>query len=134
MKRKPINIVWLKRDLRTQDHLPLLEAEQNGSPYIVLFAFEPSIITHPDTSLRHLQFQYHSISQMNKTWKNIGKEVMLCYGEMENILDFIQQQYHIQHIWSYRESGVQITFDRDKRIHQYCKKNSIIWKIGRAHV
>ncbi len=127
MQRKSINIVWLKRDLRTQDHLPLLEAERNGLPYLVLFAFEPSIIAYPDTSLRHLQFQYHSILQMNEAWKNVDKEVMLCYGEMENILDFIQQQYHIQHIWSYRESGVQITFDRDKRIQQYCKKNEIQW-------
>jgi len=63
---KKINIVWLKRDLRTQDHEPLYLAEKAGIPYILLFLYEPSIITYPDTSTRHLQFCYHSIQKMNE--------------------------------------------------------------------
>ncbi|WP_370652604.1 deoxyribodipyrimidine photo-lyase [Sediminibacterium sp.] len=53
--REPINLVWLKRDLRTQDHGPLHAAEQAGLPYLIVYLFEPSIIRYPDTSERHLQ-------------------------------------------------------------------------------
>jgi deoxyribodipyrimidine photo-lyase len=57
--KQAINIVWLKRDLRTQDHAAFAAAEQAAIPYIAIFIVEPSIVAYPDTSLRHLQFQYH---------------------------------------------------------------------------
>ena len=56
MNLKPINIVWLKRDLRLQDHEPLHKAEQAGIPYIIISLFEPSIMAYPDTNERHLQY------------------------------------------------------------------------------
>ena len=40
----PINIVWLKRDIRSQDHLPLQKAEESDLPYLIIYLFEPSII------------------------------------------------------------------------------------------
>lgn len=51
-----IQIVWIKRDLRTQDHLPLFMAEQSELPYIIVFIFEPSLMSHADCSDRHLHF------------------------------------------------------------------------------
>ena len=66
MNSKAINIVWLKRDLRSQDHLPLKKAERAGIPYLIIYLFEPSRIEYPDTSHRHLQFVYHSIGNLNK--------------------------------------------------------------------
>ena len=62
---EPINIVWLKRDLRTQDHAPLQAAEDAGIPYLIIYLFEPTLLKHPDTHERHLQFIYHSIEEMN---------------------------------------------------------------------
>ena len=61
-----INIVWLKRDLRTIDHLPLYEAEKKQHNYIIIYLFEPNQINYDDYSLRHKQFIYHSIIEMNK--------------------------------------------------------------------
>ncbi|HAR19889.1 MAG TPA: deoxyribodipyrimidine photolyase, partial [Cytophagales bacterium] len=49
MTKIPINIVWLKRDIRSQDHLPLKMAEESGLPYLIVFMFEPTILSHPDT-------------------------------------------------------------------------------------
>ena len=34
MSNEPINIVWLKRDLRSQDHSPLLKAERSNASLI----------------------------------------------------------------------------------------------------
>ena len=66
VSKNEINIVWLKRDLRSQDHLPLQLAEESGLPYLIVFVFEPLMMAYPDTSMRHLQFQYQSIMQLNK--------------------------------------------------------------------
>ena len=47
LNSKAVNIVWLKRDLRSQDHAPLLKAECAGIPYIIIYLFEPSRIDYP---------------------------------------------------------------------------------------
>ena len=62
--KQAINIVWLKRDIRSQDHLPLWKAEQSSLPYLIVYIFEPHLIAYKDTSLRHLQFIYHSLLEL----------------------------------------------------------------------
>jgi deoxyribodipyrimidine photo-lyase len=41
--KKRVNVVWLKRDLRTTDHQPLQMAESDELPYLVIFLFEPGL-------------------------------------------------------------------------------------------
>jgi len=126
--RQHINLVWLKRDLRTQDHAPLHAAEQAGLPYLIVFLFEPSIIGFPDTSLRHLQFQYHSLLAMNQQLAKFQQSVILFYAEAITALEEIAAQYAIQQIFSYQESGTKITYDRDKQVKKYCETHQIAWK------
>lgn len=126
--KQQINIVWLKRDLRSQDHLPLQLAEESGLPYLIIFVFEPLMMDYPDTSLRHLQFQYQSLLQLNKKWSAYKKEVIIFNTDMITVLDTIESQFTIKTIYSYQESGIQLTYDRDKLIKEYCKAKQIVWK------
>ena len=128
MSKQEINIVWLKRDLRSQDHLPLHLAEQSDLPYLIIFVFEPLMIAYPDTSLRHLQFQYQSIIQLNKKLIAYNKEVVVLNTDMATVLDTIQSQYTIKTIFSYQETGIQLTYDRDQLVKKYCQVNQIAWK------
>ena len=127
MQNKAINIVWLKRDLRLQDHEPLLQAEQAGLPYLILYVFEPFLIQYPDTSLRHLQFIYQSIQTLQPQLLPFKRRVEIVYAEVTQILTFINQHYSIQQLFSYRESGVQASWDRDKSVRSFCEKNGIQW-------
>ena len=126
--KQPINIVWLKRDLRTQDHLPLHLAEESDLPYLIIFVFEPLMMAYPDTSLRHLQFQYQSILQLNRKLAAYNKQVIVFNTDVITAFDAIQDQYAISTIFSYQESGIQLTYDRDRLVAKYCKKNQITWK------
>ena len=127
MNREAINIVWLKRDLRLQDHEPLHRAEQDGIPYFIIYLFEPSVIYYPDTSLRHLQFVYHAIKSLNKRLKNYNRTIEVFYGEAIDVFTFLTKTYTIQQLLSYQESGTKTTWKRDKQIKQYCTKNKIRW-------
>ena len=127
MNREAINIVWLKRDLRLQDHEPLHRAEQDGIPYFIIYLFEPSVIYYPDTSLRHLQFVYHAIKSLNKRLKNYNRTIEVFYGEAIDVFTFLTKNYTIQQLLSYQESGTKTTWKRDKQIKQYCTKNKIRW-------
>ena len=126
--RETINIVWLKRDLRTQDHAALHAAEQAGIPYLMVYFFEPTLIHSPDTSERHLQFQYHSILSINKKLASYNRQVTLFYAEAIQALSEILDQYQIQNIFSYQESGTQITYDRDKAVAKFCSTHQIQWQ------
>ena len=128
MSKKPINIVWLKRDLRTQDHQCLAHAEKAGIDYRIVYFFEPHIICYPDTSERHLQFIYHSIAAINKTLAPFNRSVDVFYGSALTIFEYLSSNFNIQHIYSYRESGTKLTWDRDKQVASFTKKNKIYWK------
>jgi deoxyribodipyrimidine photo-lyase len=128
MSKSAINIVWLKRDIRSQDHLPLKLAEESELPYIIIFVFEPSIISYPDSSLRHLQFQYHSILHLNEILKPFDKEVVVFHAEMIDVLESIQEQFIVKNIFSYQESGIQLTYKRDIELSKYCNKKQVNWK------
>ena len=119
MTKQEINIVWLKRDIRSQDHQPLYEAEKSGLPYLVIFLFEPSIISYPDTSIRHLQFQYHSILTLNKKLSAFQRKVDIMETEALAALEHIFNLYDIMTIFSYQESGIQHTYNRDLEIKKF---------------
>ncbi len=123
-----INIVWLKRDLRTQDHAALQAAEQTLLPYLIVYIFEPSLIDYPDTSLRHLQFQYHSITEMNAKLSSYDQKVEIIYSECVSFFENLAKQFSIESVFSYQETGIQKTFDRDLNIKKFFKKHAIQWQ------
>ncbi len=128
MKIQPLNIVWLKRDLRTQNHVPLQVAEAAGIPYRMIYIFDTDLISHPDTSERHLQFIYHSILDMNKTLAPYGRRVEVFYGPSVDIFNYLINHEKIDHVYSYQESGVKKTWDRDKQVSEILKSNGAEWK------
>ena len=127
MNRKSINIVWLKRDIRTIDHQAFHIAELNELPYLPIYIFDSNLIKHPDTSDRHLQFIYHSIIDINRKLSAYNKEVEIFYGKSENVFKELQSKFDIQNIYSYRESGIKLSWERDIIVKNFCKKNSISW-------
>ena len=128
MSSKSINIVWLKRDLRSQDHAPLSRAECAGIPYRIIYLFEPSRIEYPDTSPRHLQFVYHSIVALNKLLSEFNRRVEVFYGEAMEVFNYLNEDYNINSVFSYQESGTQGSWERDKMINGFCKSNQINWE------
>lgn len=126
--KQEINLVWLKRDLRTQDHEALDAAEQASLPYLMVFVFEPSIIQYPDCSLRHLQFQYHSLLAMNQVLAPFGKQVNIFHAEAEPIFEFLSNVFQVKNVFSYQESGIQLTFERDKQMKRFFKEKGIFWR------
>ena len=83
-KSKPaINIVWFKRDIRLADHEGFYLAEQAEQDYIPLYIFDPDELAGPDSSLRHQQFVFHSLVDMNKQLEAFGREIIVCWGNTD---------------------------------------------------
>ncbi len=129
--KEKINIVWLKRDLRTQDHAALEAAEKaaqaSALPYLLIYMFEPSLIDYPDTSIRHLQFVFYSIREMNLSLEANNKNVRILYGEAVDIFQQLVLDYEILEVFSYAETGIKISWDRDKEVGKLLQSNGINW-------
>jgi deoxyribodipyrimidine photo-lyase len=126
MKEK-INIVWFKRDLRLQDHEPLKRASEAGIPTLLLYAFEPSLMQHYDSDIRHFRFVYECLTDMNNRLKINDLEVLICHNELDFVFTKIAEIYTINTVFSYQEIGVNLTFDRDKRLAKWFKNQGINW-------
>lgn len=125
--QQQINIVWLKRDVRTQDHQALHAAEQAGLPYLILYLFEPSLIQYADTSLRHLRFIFHSLQDFNHRMISHGRQAEICYGEAVDALNFLLSKFSVGNVFSYQESGTHITWERDKAVARFLQGHGVKW-------
>ena len=123
-----INIVWLKRDLRTQDHEPLFFAEKKNIPYIIIYIFDAQLLKHPDVGIRHLQFVYQSIEAMNIALEPYNKTVSVFYGTSLEVFKYLFEQYEIKNIFSYQETGIQKSWDRDKGVSNFLNNNGVLWQ------
>lgn len=123
-----VNIVWLKRDLRTSDHAPLAAAESAGIPYFILFLFEPSLMARPDCSERHIRFQLQSLQDMDQKLIMAGMKVHVACDEAANVFQYLINHFEVKNVFSYRESGVRLTWERDKAISRLLKEHGILWQ------
>lgn len=119
---KALNIVWLKRDLRTQDHLPLFYAEQATEDYLIIYIFEPSALAYPDCSIRHCQFIYHSIQVMNERLEQYNRNVHVFHAEAVDVFNYLFENYDIKNVFSHQETGILTTWQRDKMIAELLQK------------
>jgi deoxyribodipyrimidine photo-lyase len=126
-ERQEIQIVWLKRDLRTTDHAALAAAEASGLPWLAVWIFEPSLLSHPDAAERHHAFCLQSIAGMNRHWHGIRQEVAVFYSEAEAVFAALHTMYRIVAVHSYAESGTRITWERDRRMKRWFMEQGISW-------
>ncbi len=127
MTKCPINIVWLKRDLRLADHAPLQAAEEAGIPYFICCLLEPSFQKHPDWSLRHWQFTYHSLPSMNRGLGSSGRKVDLFFGEATEVFCWALKHYSVRNVFSYQETGTETTWNRDKQVRTILQEHGTQW-------
>ncbi|MEM9101730.1 MAG: deoxyribodipyrimidine photo-lyase [Pseudomonadota bacterium] len=129
----PINIVWFKRDLRLSDHQPLKNALQSQQPTLLIYLFEPSLISDPHYSTRHWRFISQSLAHMNQQLACYGTQVFSFQSEVLNffkhLLTVLQKQsFTIDCIYSHEEIGLDTTFQRDLSVARWCQENHINWQ------
>ena len=82
-----INIVWLKRDLRLQDHAPLAAACRLKEPLLLLYIVEPMLLRDPHYSARHWRFVWQSIEDLDRQLQGFGARVQLSAGAEPPVFD-----------------------------------------------
>jgi deoxyribodipyrimidine photo-lyase len=128
VEKEKINIVWLKRDIRTQDHLPLYMANNHKNSYITIYIYDADLIKRKDTSTRHLQFIYQSLLGFKKQTKEKNINTHIFKGNTIDVFKNLIEQFEVQNIYSYQETGVKQSYDIDQKLVTLFNSYSIVWK------
>ena len=89
-----MQIVWLKKDLRDEDHAPLYEAARSGA-FSILYICEPSLWAGADISSRHYQFTCEALSALKLRLEARGLSLSIAVGEASQILSEIHAKYYL---------------------------------------
>ena len=119
-------IVWFKRDLRVDDHRPLLEAAARG-PVLPLYVVEPELWQQPDASERQWLFCRESLIELRQSLAALGQPLVLRSGDVVQVLERARRQFGIDGLWSHEETGNGWTYQRDKRVAAWARANGIQW-------
>ncbi|MEO0337903.1 MAG: deoxyribodipyrimidine photo-lyase [Bacteroidota bacterium] len=128
MEKQKINIVWFKRDFRLWDHAPLRAAIDTDLPTLLICFFEPSLINAPQYADRHWRFQWECLEDLNHQLEQFEAGIYPIFGEVLPVFSLLAEQFEIVHIFAHQETGLKITFDRDKAIKKFCKEKGISWQ------
>lgn len=118
-------LVWLKRDLRTVDHEPLLEAARLGEPVIVLYVIEPDYWQQPDTSARQWDFVAESLVALDKRLRRLGGVLLVKEGDACRVLASLHADYGFSRVFCHQETGGGWTFERDRRVLGWCEQAGV---------
>ena len=125
--KEEINVVWFKRDLRLQDNEAIFNALKSGKKTLFLYIFENSLIDDIHYDNRHWNFIKQSIIDLNEDLTPYNTQILAVQTEVVTAFNQLQNYYKINTVFSHQETGLLITYNRDKDFARYCRNNNINW-------
>ncbi|RNC86484.1 MAG: deoxyribodipyrimidine photolyase [Winogradskyella sp.] len=126
--KETINVVWLKRDLRLHDNEAITNALKSNKRVLVLYVFEHILLNDSHYSERHFNFIKESIRDINIELEAHNTKVLSVTSDIANAFNSIQEAYKINTVYSHVETGLLVTYNRDKEFTRYCRNNFINWE------
>ena len=100
-----VNIVWFKRDLRITDHLPIYKASIESLPFIPLYVLDQNYWSQDFSSIRHWNFVYDCLEELNIELSNIGQHLIIKKGNAAKIFKDIQSNFKINKVYAHEETS-----------------------------
>jgi deoxyribodipyrimidine photo-lyase len=123
----PVSVVYFKRDLRIQDNQALSLASQSGNTLLLLYIFEPELIHSGHWSERHTRFVMESLRDLQIQLSPFGHKIHTFYGNPVDVFAELISQIKIKTVYSHLETGVNLTFQRDKNLTKLFESYQIQW-------
>jgi deoxyribodipyrimidine photo-lyase len=121
-----VQVVWFKRDLRVRDHRPLVEASARGE-LLCLYVHEPELLGTPGHGALQVGFINESLHELRESLRALGGELTVRVGSMPEVLDAIHCEHGITALYSHRETGNRVTYERDLRVGAWAGQQGIPW-------
>ena len=120
-------LVWLKRDLRVQDHQALVYAQQQGVAAVALFVIEDEWLKSPECDSRHVDFALHSLAELRAALAVRGLPLLVRSGSAVAGMAKLHGLLRFDQIVSHEETGAAWTYVRDQAIAKWCQRAGVQW-------
>lgn len=119
-------ILWLKRDLRTEDNAALATAATHG-PVLPVYIWEPGLWRQPDASGRQFDFLTEAVADMRGQLAKLGLQLCERVGEAVAVLEDLRVQTGATRLVSHEETGNAWTYSRDRAVAAWARAQSVAW-------
>ena len=119
------HVIWFKKNLRVVDNATLLDSKY---PKILIYIIEPQLWVQKDMSLRQWEFTLESLKDLRNQLSSINLHLNILSGDALEVFKDIHLKYGIKKVTSEQETGINWTYQRDKRIGQFFKSEKIAWQ------
>jgi len=121
-----VEIVWFKRDLRVEDHAPLVQAAMTaGGRVIPLYILEPDLWAQPDMSRRHFDFLGECLAELDAGLAALGQPLVLRVGDAVDVLSDLCAAHRVARIRMHQETWNHWTYDRDRRVMAWARAQGV---------
>jgi deoxyribodipyrimidine photo-lyase len=120
-------LVWFKRDLRLADHAPLAAAAACDEA-LALYVIEPGWLASPEFDPQHLAFALACLAPLRKALAARSLPLVVRHGPLPQVLDELRRAFAFTHLFSHEETGPLWTWDRDKRVAAWCRREGVAWQ------
>ena len=77
-----VDVVWFKKDLRTYDHSPLIDAVNSDNTLLCLYAIEPERFDLDDVDTIHIEWELKNAIELSKSLEEIGGSLHFEINDM----------------------------------------------------
>ena len=127
------SLVWLRRDLRTNDHRAWSEAELSSKETCVVFVFDSNILRHLDPDDRRVTFLYDSLLEVQEKLKKAGSQLIVRYGDPKIEIPLVAKELKVDAVFCNRDYE-KYAKERDTFVENDLKKNKIEFYTFKDHV
>jgi len=124
MSSHPAQLVWFKRDLRVDDHAPLVEAAARG-PVLPVYVIEPDYWQLDDTSQRQQAFVGECLADLDQALSEKGLRLWIRVGVVIQVFERLHRRFGLAAIHAHEETGNDWTFRRDRAVRAWCRDQGI---------
>lgn len=125
--KQVVNVVWLKRDLRLNDHEPLYRATQDGIPILMVYILDPAYKQDKHYRDRHFLFVRDSLRDLIQQLRSTHNHLFVAEGKTIKVFEDLSQNFTINAIYSHQETGLNFSYTIDKNVAKWCLQQGIQW-------
>jgi deoxyribodipyrimidine photo-lyase len=113
--RYPVSLVWLRRDLRLDDHVALFRAAQASERVACAFVLDPPLLRGPRVGAPIVQFFFDSLRVLRERLRAAGSELALLEGDFAGELLAIARRVDASAVF-YNQDDDPDAVARDERV------------------
>lgn len=105
-----------------------MAAIEAREPIFLLYVVEPSLLKDPHYRMRHWHFVAQSLADLKQQLESVGADITVLQGDAVDVLRVVHASKTVKTLLSHEETGLDVTFQRDKAIAAFCQAEGIEWR------